>query len=78
MPTPTEPSREPALLNVREVAEVLRVHQDTVKLYLRQGRLRGTKVGKSWRIPRAAIDELVERKPAAAEAGDEPAALKRA
>lgn len=38
------------LFTVEEAAQTLRLHDDTVRLWLRTGRLRGVKVGRSWRI----------------------------
>jgi acetyl-CoA synthetase len=38
------------LFTVEEAAQTLRLHDDTVRLWLRTGRLRGIKVGRSWRI----------------------------
>lgn len=48
-------------LNTKEVAEILGVHQKTVHLWLRTGRLEGTKISyRAWRISRAALDEFIE------------------
>lgn len=38
------------LFTVEEAAQALRLHGDTVRLWLRTGRLRGIKVGRSWRV----------------------------
>jgi excisionase family DNA binding protein len=38
------------LYTTKEVAEILKVTVNTIKLWLREGRLKGTKIGKSWRI----------------------------
>lgn len=41
----------PELMTVVEAARVLRLHPDTVRRLLREGRLRGVRVGRSWRVP---------------------------
>jgi excisionase family DNA binding protein len=49
------------LLNPRQVAEILGVHQKTVHLWLRSGKLLGTKISyRAWRIPRSALDSFIE------------------
>ncbi|WP_304944384.1 helix-turn-helix domain-containing protein [Vallitalea guaymasensis] len=35
---------------VDQVAEMLKIHPKTVRKYVREGKLRGTKVGKQWRV----------------------------
>jgi excisionase family DNA binding protein len=35
---------------VDEIAELIKVHPKTLRRYIREGRLRATKVGKSWRV----------------------------
>lgn len=48
------------MLNPRQVAEILGVHQKTVHLWLRSGRLQGVKISyRAWRIPRAALDIFI-------------------
>lgn len=39
------------LLTVKEVAEILRIAEKTVRELLKEGSLPGIKVGKTWRIP---------------------------
>lgn len=41
----------PELLDVGEVAKYLRIHPETVKKWIRQGKLRGIKCGNKWRCP---------------------------
>lgn len=43
------------LYSVREVAQRLGVHERTVRNYLRSGALHGTRIGKQYRIPAAAL-----------------------
>ncbi len=47
-----------SLLTVNEAAEVLRVHPETVRVWLRNETLRGSKTGRSWRILRSAVAEF--------------------
>ncbi|ABS55238.1 DNA binding domain, excisionase family [Methanoregula boonei 6A8] len=49
-------------LSTKEVAVILGVHQKTVHIWLRTGRLAGTKISyRAWRISRAALDEFIEK-----------------
>lgn len=45
------------VLNVSTAAQLLKYHPDQLRRYLRQRKLIGFKLGKSWRIP---ISELVK------------------
>ena len=48
------------LLNPRQVAEILGVHKKTVHLWLRSGKLQGTKISyRAWRIPQSALDSFI-------------------
>jgi excisionase family DNA binding protein len=46
-------------LTIKEAAELLQVHHQTVRNWLRQGRLPGVQIGRLWRISAAAVDELI-------------------
>lgn len=46
------------LMTVTEVAEYLRLKPNTVKAWLRDGRLPGTKVGKFWWVRRSDLEAL--------------------
>jgi len=49
------------LLSPKQVAEILGIHQKTVHLWLRSGRLTGTKISyRAWRIPRSALNSFIE------------------
>ena len=49
-------------LNTKEVAEILGVHQKTVHLWLRTGKLAGTKISyRAWRISRSALNEFIAK-----------------
>jgi len=48
------------MLNPRQVAEILGVHQKTVHLWLRSGKLQGTKISyRAWRIPQTSLDSFI-------------------
>ena len=40
---------------VEEAADILKVHKDTLRRWLREGKLRARKVGKGWRVPRSEV-----------------------
>ncbi len=47
------------LLTVEQASAVLSVHGETVRQWLRSGKLRGVKMGhRSWRVPEGALREL--------------------
>jgi excisionase family DNA binding protein len=45
-------------LTVDEVAELLRIHRNTVYRWCREGQLEARRFGKGWRIPRSAVEKL--------------------
>ena len=47
------------LLTVNEAAGYLKVHPETVRVWLREGRIRGVKAGFDWRIYRSDIDRYL-------------------
>jgi len=49
------------LLTAQQVADYLQVDFRTVYALLRSGKLQGVKVGRVWRISRAALDEFLNR-----------------
>jgi excisionase family DNA binding protein len=51
------------VLTVPEAAAYLRVHEQTVYELLREGRLRGVKVGRSWRIHRTTLEAFIKGAP---------------
>lgn len=53
------------LLTTDEVAARLKVTKRTIYAWLKDGRLRGVKVGKFWRIWQADVDALLQRGEAA-------------
>ena len=48
------------LLTVEEAARLLKVHQNTIRVRIRTGKLRAMKFGRQWRIPRRALLESLE------------------
>jgi excisionase family DNA binding protein len=48
-------------LTTEEVAAALRLHRATVQRLLKSGRLKGYQVGRSWRVPRTALEEFRQR-----------------
>jgi excisionase family DNA binding protein len=49
------------LLNVEDVAGYLGINQQTIWRWCREGRLPCMKIGKSWRIRRAALEDFLEQ-----------------
>jgi excisionase family DNA binding protein len=45
-------------LTVEEAAELIRVHPETVRRWLKAGRLKGSKFGTAWRTTREWIEEF--------------------
>ncbi len=73
------------ILTVREVAGILKVEPLTVRQMFRQNRLRGFKMGKSWRMTETTLNEDIEAmtrgeapQPAATKAARKPATPKQA
>ena len=50
----------PLVLGVKDVADLLGVHYNTVKKMAQDGRLPAVKVGRAWRIQREAIKAMLE------------------
>lgn len=57
-----EPSA-PQFLSVEEAASLLKVRGDTVRRWLRDGTLRGSKLNRLWRISSAEIERLASAPP---------------
>lgn len=49
------------LLTVQETAEILHMNPEVVRRWLRNGTLKGTKVGSDWRIAEATIDAFLNK-----------------
>ncbi len=50
------------LLTVKEVAELLRYSEETVKRKLRAGEIAGYKTGNEWRVEREAVNRFLEER----------------
>jgi excisionase family DNA binding protein len=48
-------------LLVKEVAELLRVSDETVYRLCRRKQLKATRIGGLWRIPRESVDDLLRK-----------------
>jgi excisionase family DNA binding protein len=56
-------SEETQFLTPKEVAGILGVHQKTIHLWLRTGKLEGTKISyRTWRIPRTSFEAFLKDK----------------
>ncbi len=55
------PMAEQKLLTPAQVAERLQIHERTVTRWLRDGYLRGFKLGKEWRIAPADLESFMEK-----------------
>lgn len=53
----TDTSTWPALLTVGEAAHVLSLHPETVRIMLREGRMAGVHIGRSWYIRKSDLLE---------------------
>ncbi|QGY41990.1 helix-turn-helix domain-containing protein [Pseudodesulfovibrio cashew] len=49
----------PVLYTVREVAELLRVHQRTAYRLITGGSIKAIKIGSQWRVPESALLEFI-------------------
>ena len=59
------------LFTVEQAAQQLNLHPKTVLRYIRDGRLTATRMGKSYRIPRAELDAFAGLASGSAQAGPE-------
>ncbi|MBC17514.1 MAG: DNA-binding protein [Desulfovibrio sp.] len=55
-------SKPPTLLTVREVAEVLRVHQRTAYRLITGGSIKAIKIGSQWRVPESALMDFINQR----------------
>ncbi len=49
----------PRLLTIREVADILRVHNRTAYRLVKDGSIAAIRVGTQWRVPESALHEYV-------------------
>lgn len=45
---------------IKEASETLKIAESTIRRYLREGRLKGRKIGRVWRLSETAIAEFLE------------------
>lgn len=50
------------LLTVKQVAELLQLHEMTIRRYIRAGKLEAVRVGRRIRVPRAEVESLMSSK----------------
>lgn len=48
-------------MTVAEAAKILKVKHNTIRDWLKAGNLKGSKIGRLWRIERTDIDDFVTR-----------------
>lgn len=46
------------LLTVDEVSKIIQIHPMTIRLWLREGRIKGTRLGRVWRISEEQLEEI--------------------
>jgi excisionase family DNA binding protein len=51
------------LYTVEEGTKILSIHPDTLRLWLRNGRIKGVKLGRVWRITEREFEALTKNKP---------------
>lgn len=50
------------LYKVERVAELLDLHPDTIRRYIREGKLKAYKIGKGFRIKKESLDKFLEER----------------
>jgi excisionase family DNA binding protein len=70
----TPPAGEDPWLTVPQVSAELKLHPATVRIWIKNGRLRAVRVGREWRVRRSDVDRalLLEASPAYAEGYSNP------
>lgn len=56
---PSESANVPALLTVKEVSKLLRIHRPKVYELIKDGQIDGFKLGADWRIKRSSVESFV-------------------
>ena len=51
----------PKVLNVKDLAEILSVSHNTAYNLVRSGQVRSIRIGRTYRIPREAVDEFLQK-----------------
>ncbi len=56
---------EKEFYTVDQISKMLNIHQKTIQRYIREGKLRATKIGKSWRVSGHDLSSFTENNEAA-------------
>lgn len=51
--------RVPEIMTPEQAADILQVNRETIYRYIRQGRLRASRLGRTYRIPRQSVERLL-------------------
>ena len=51
----------PKLLSLKEVSEVLKLNINTVRRYVREGKIRAAKFGRIYRVREEALEEFIKK-----------------
>lgn len=44
---------------IEEIMKVLKVSRNTVYSWIKEGRIKGVKIGRQWRIPKTALNQFL-------------------
>ena len=55
------PERQPAVLRVKDLAALLSISHNTAYALVRSGQIRSIRIGRTYRIPRDAVDEYLRK-----------------
>lgn len=47
---------------VEEIAEILKLDAETIRRYLVKGDLKGSKIGRSWRVTQEDLEEFIKER----------------
>ena len=61
METTYVPEHPPAVLRVKDLAALLSVSHNTAYALVRSGQIRSIRIGRTYRIPRDAVDEYLRK-----------------
>ena len=54
-------AKSPMVINVKELAAMLSVSHNTAYALIRSGKIRSIRIGRTYRIPRDAVDEYLRK-----------------
>jgi len=61
METTYAPEHQPAVLRVKDLAALLSVSHNTAYALVRSGQIRSIRIGRTYRIPRDAVEEYLRK-----------------